>query len=84
VIYESQSCAARHYRTTTHEAAAVGAALLAGVGVGLYPDVQTACRRVVRLQEQVILPIPEHVAVYTEAYQKYCAIYPALEESFLA
>ena len=66
------------HRTETSEAAAVGAALLAGVGAGIYADGETACRRAVRWSEEVINPIPQHVAGYGEAYESFRQIYPAL------
>jgi xylulokinase len=66
------------YQTQTEEAAAIGAALLAGVGAGIHPDVQTACRRIVRWRDIVFYPIPENVALYDAAYRTYCQLYPAL------
>jgi xylulokinase len=66
------------YRTQTVEAAAVGAALLAGVGVGLYPDIPTACRRVVRWDEEVTVPDPETAALYADAYDTYRQLHPAV------
>jgi xylulokinase len=67
------------YQTATTEAAAVGAALLAGVGVGLYPNALTACRRVVKWRAEVIHPQPEDVARYNQAYRTFCQLYPALK-----
>jgi xylulokinase len=67
------------YRTQTEEAAAVGAALLAGVGVGVYPDARAACRRTVRWQGEVVYPNPDNVALYDAAYETYCQFYPALK-----
>jgi len=57
------------YQTRTVEAAAVGAALLAGVGVGIYTDARTSCERTVSWDAKVIQPIPGHVARYEEAYR---------------
>jgi xylulokinase len=65
-------------RTETVEAAAVGAALLAGVGAGVYADVATACARTVRWREDVLTPDPGRVAFYDAAYRTYCGFYPAL------
>jgi xylulokinase len=67
------------YQTQTVEAAAAGAALLAGVGVGVYPDARSACRQSVRCGKKVVRPDPEKVARYAEAYQTYGALYPALK-----
>jgi xylulokinase len=66
------------YRTATIEAAAVGAALLAGVGAGLYPDALEACRRTVSWRDEVIVPVGENVARYEEGYGIFCRLYPAL------
>jgi xylulokinase len=66
------------YRTATIEAAAVGAALLAGVGIGLYGDALEACRRTVVRQDQIIVPVAENVAQYEEGYNTYRRLYPAL------
>jgi xylulokinase len=66
------------YRTATIEAAAVGAALLAGVGTGLYPDALEACRRTVTWRDDIIVPVIENVARYEEAYGTFCRLYPAL------
>jgi xylulokinase len=67
------------YQTHAVEAAAVGAALLAGVGVGMYPDVLTACRRTVKWRDEVTCPIAENVARYDQAYRIFCQLYPALK-----
>lgn len=69
------------YQTQTEEAAGVGAALLAGVGVEVYPDVGDACRRTVRWQDEVVRPIAENVARYDDAYRTFCQLYPALNET---
>jgi xylulokinase len=66
------------HRTATIEAAAVGAALLAGVGTGLYPDAMEACRRTVAWRDEIIDPVIENVARYEEAYGTFCRLYPAL------
>jgi xylulokinase len=67
---------------STTEGAAYGAALLAGVGAGLYPDVAAACGRAVRLTERV-QPGPA-AAVYARYYPRYQALYRALAPEFAA
>ncbi len=57
----------------TDEGPAFGAALLAGVGIGLWPDVRTACSSVVRLKAE----IAPRASEYAEAYARYRALYPA-------
>jgi len=66
------------YQTQTEEAAAVGAALLAGVGIHVYADALDACRRSVRWRTDIVQPIPENVAVYNAAFDTYKQLYPAL------
>jgi xylulokinase len=72
------------YRTTTVEAAAVGAALLAGVGVGVYADVADAVSRVVRYADAVVMPDPENVARYASLAETFTALYPALAPTYNA
>ncbi|MHB1675696.1 MAG: xylulokinase [Acidobacteriaceae bacterium] len=59
------------------EGGAYGAALLAGVGAGAWPDIDTACESSIRVAE-TILPDPAAVAVYNRGYQTYRKLYPAL------
>jgi len=65
-------------RTRTTEAAAVGAAMLAGIGTGVFDDVADAISRVVRRHDEVVLPNPARVDVYARQYEVFCALYPAL------
>jgi len=66
------------HRTRTTEAAALGAATLAGVGVELYPDVHAACARLVCWDDQVIQPLAAHVETYERIFPTFCAMYPTL------
>ncbi len=59
------------------EAAALGAALLAGVGVGLYASAAAASARCLRLTE-TFEPDPESHARYTRQYELYRQVYPAV------
>jgi xylulokinase len=62
----------------TTEGAAYGAALLAGVGVGAWPDVDTAARSCIRVAGST--PCREDaVAVYARFYTLYRSLYPALK-----
>jgi xylulokinase len=63
------------------EGAAYGAALLAAVGNGIWPDVPSACRQVIQVTGRTE---PQHgeTAVYDQRYAIYRALYPALRESF--
>ncbi len=62
------------------QGAAYGAALLAGVGAGLYRDAWEACDLAVQ-ETGSTKPSPD-VGAYTEAYDRYRALYPALAREF--
>jgi xylulokinase len=59
------------------EGAAYGAAILAGVGVKLWPTVDEACDSVVRVATRV-KPAPDDVAAMNRSYAAYRRMYPAL------
>jgi xylulokinase len=62
------------------EGAAFGAALLAGVGAGVYRDVASACETVVKVKD-VTKPSTAK-SVYARFYPRYRALYPALKRHF--
>ena len=62
------------------EGAAYGAALLAGVGSGVWPDVATAAEQTVKLGARV--EPGEHAAAYDDIYRLYCELYPTLKPAF--
>lgn len=62
------------------EGAAFGAALLAGVGAGVYPTVEEACAQTIRITDSVTQGA--NVGIYEEYYQVYRGLYPALKDSF--
>jgi xylulokinase len=64
------------------EGAAYGAALLAGVGAEVYPDVSAACEAAIQLTGQTE-PGPA-VPIYADYYPHYRALYPALAPGFSA
>lgn len=59
------------------EGAAFGAALLAGVGVGVWPSVEQACDIAVRVAS-VVRPEPQNAALLNRRYGAYRKLYPAL------
>jgi len=63
------------------EGPALGAAILAGVGVGIYPSIPEACRRIIK-QNQAQNPIAENIKKYTPYYDLYCELYPGMKKSF--
>jgi xylulokinase len=66
----------------TTEGAAFGAALLAGVAAGMYPDVESACRETIEITGST--KPGENSAVYPLYYERYRALYPALAPEFEA
>ena len=65
----------------TSEGAAFGAALLAGVGAGNWPDVVSACRAAVKLTGST-QPDRTQMDVYRKMYPLYQGLYPALKATF--
>jgi xylulokinase len=63
------------------EGAAYGAALLAGVGAGIYGDVLEACGQAIRVVKRTT-PNRENSALYGRFYPVYRALYAALKPSF--
>lgn len=61
------------------ELAGVGAALLAGVGTGVYPNLDGACQQVVQLGPAAE-PDPARRAVYDDLYARFVGLYPRLRE----
>ncbi len=58
------------------EATALGAAILAGVGVGIYADAAEAAGKLVKWDKEY-LPNKENTAVYNEMYGKWREVYAA-------
>ena len=65
----------------SEEGPALGGAMLAAVGCGEYPDVETAARKIVKVVDTVV-PEPELAEKYEERYQKFKKIYPAVKGLF--
>ncbi|HID94101.1 MAG TPA: xylulokinase [bacterium (Candidatus Stahlbacteria)] len=64
-----------------YEGAAFGAALLAGVGTGIFESIEQATDNIVCVTAHVE-PIPKNVAMYNEYYEIYKSLYPKLKENF--
>ena len=62
---------------TAEEGAAFGAALLAGVGAGAWPDTDAACDTAIHVAEQ-IKPDADTVNQYRDGYEIFRRLYPAL------
>lgn len=63
------------------EGPALGVALLAAVGAGIYSSVPQACEAVITT-DKVQNPIIENIPEYEKYYKMYAEIYPALKSSF--
>ena len=65
---------------SSKEGPALGVAILAFVGAGVYKSVPEACRAVVGV-DKVQQPVAENVPVYEKYFRLYDEIYPAVKES---
>lgn len=63
------------------EGPALGVAILAGVGAGLYLGVQQACRSIIQTNPAQC-PIESNAAIYEKYYQLYRQLYPSLKEHY--
>lgn len=70
------------YTTQTQEEACLGAAILAAVGIGIYPDVKTACRQIVAFSPEVTEPIAENVKIYREKQQIFHELYLSVKSIY--
>jgi xylulokinase len=68
------------FRSTTTEAAALGAGILAAVAAGLYPDARQAAGAMTRLLPRPFEPDPSRHAFYTQLFEEvYRPLFPALQ-----
>lgn len=63
------------YTTKTTEEACTGAAMMAAVGLGWYKDTAQAVEEIVKLAEQVTMPVPAHTALYQENRWRFQELY---------
>ncbi len=73
----------RHTVRCDSEVTALGAAILAAVGGGLYKDVGAAVEKIVSVGDE-LSPAPEPVAVYEKLYGMYRESYASLKHVFTA
>lgn len=67
--------------TLNKEGPALGVALLAAVGAGIYSSVPEACREVIK-PDKIQNPIEENSKEYDKVYKMYTKLYPAMRKSF--
>lgn len=68
---------------TAKEGPALGVAILAGVGTGIYESVQAACDKVLKIDKECT-PISEHTEKYAAYHKVYQELYPALKNQYKA
>ena len=81
LLWREIQAAVYGYKTdvlVAEEGGAFGAALLAGVGAGVWPDLEAACAEAIEVAQQ-IEPDPKLVERYARGYEGYRKIYPALK-----
>ncbi|MFP4478829.1 MAG: xylulokinase [Candidatus Izemoplasmatales bacterium] len=66
------------YTMENEEGPALGAAILAMVGNGLYESVQEACKKIVKLDAKYT-QIPKNLKIYDKKYKKFVIIYPRVK-----
>lgn len=71
----------RIVRLNQGEVCALGAAVIAACGVGMYPDFETAAKAMVRT-ERVFAPVPEDVKWYEEKFQNFDRMWKCLEQYY--
>ena len=67
--------------TDSKEGPALGVAILAGVGAGIYSSVEEGCDVLIHT-DKVQFPEAERTAEYDKYYQLYRKLYGALKENF--
>lgn len=67
--------------TENKEGPALGVALLAAVGAGIYSSVPEACGAVIKA-DKIQKPISENIPAYEKVYSLYKKLYPAMKDSF--
>ena len=63
------------------EGPALGVAILAGVGAGIYESVEAACEKMIHTDKSCD-PIPEHTEKYAQYHKIYQNLYGCLKEQF--
>lgn len=63
------------------EGPALGAAILAGVGCGIYPSVEEACDAIIS-EESSTSPVPENVKTYAAYHEVYQSLYQSLKDDY--
>ncbi len=70
------------YINREKEQASLGAAITAAAGCGYFKSYEEACESMVRLNEEITEPNPEHVKIYDEEFLRFREIYKANKRIF--
>ena len=68
-------------RLQSEQGGALGAAILAGVAAGLYPDIASACDSMIEIKDS-LQPIAANTEAYEPYYRLYRGLYGTLKETF--
>lgn len=68
-------------RLVSEEGPAYGAALLAGTGVGLFPEIEKTCEMFIKIKDEFDPENSKHI-FYTKIYEVYKGLYKNLKSSF--
>lgn len=79
MLADMYQCSVKTIRQS--EGPALGAAILAGVGCGVYASVEEACDAIIR-EESSTEPVPEQVETYAAYHKLYQKLYRSLEEDY--
>ncbi len=63
------------------EGPAYGAAIIAGVGVGIFDSFKKVSERIIKVEDEVT-PIKENVKTYKKYYEIYKELYPSLQKEY--
>lgn len=70
------------YKSMNSEQACYGAAITAGMGIGIYSSFEEASGKMIKLDDKVYTPIAENVKIYREYYEIFREFYRNNKELF--
>lgn len=68
-------------RISSDEGPALGVAILAGVGAGIYKSVPEACQEVIKVKDS-LSPVEDRIKKYNDFYNLYTKLYKSLKNDF--
>lgn len=67
------------YQLETRDAGTVGSAMIVGVAIGLFKDLEEAASKMIKVKK-IFTPNEEKSKLYKKVYRKYCKLYRLLKE----